>query len=45
MLVIVLVSQRLGVTVAGVYGQLYRHCSEHFEPMAPADRAALGSGS
>jgi hypothetical protein len=31
---------RLGVTVAGVYRQLYRHCSEPIEHMAPADRAA-----
>jgi hypothetical protein len=34
------VLQRLGVTVAGVYGQLYRHCSEQLENMAPADSAA-----
>jgi hypothetical protein len=25
---------------AGVYRQLYRHCSESHEPMAPVDRAA-----
>jgi hypothetical protein len=35
----VLVLQRLGVTVAGVYRQLlYRHCSEPLEYMAPVDR-------
>jgi hypothetical protein len=27
------------VTVAGVYRQLYRHCSEPLESMAPVDRA------
>jgi hypothetical protein len=29
------------VTVAGVYRQLYRHCSESLEHMAPVDRAVL----
>jgi hypothetical protein len=28
------------VTVAGVYRQLYRHCSEPLEHTAPVDRAA-----
>jgi hypothetical protein len=37
---LVLVLQRLGVTVVGVYRQLYRHCSEPLEHMAPVDRAA-----
>jgi hypothetical protein len=32
--------QRLGVTVAGVYGQLYGHCSEPLVHMASVDRAA-----
>jgi hypothetical protein len=31
-----LVLQRFGVTV-GVYRQLYQHCSEPLEPMAPVD--------
>jgi hypothetical protein len=35
------VLQRLGVTVAGVYRQLCRHCSEPLEHMAPIDCAAL----
>jgi hypothetical protein len=30
----------ISVTVAGVYRQLYRHCSEPLEPMAPVDSAA-----
>jgi hypothetical protein len=38
--VLELVLQRLRVTVAGVYRQLYRHCSEPLEPMAPVDRVA-----
>jgi hypothetical protein len=33
-----LVLQRLVVTVTGVYRQLYRHCSEPLEPMAPVVR-------
>jgi hypothetical protein len=37
---LMLVLQRFAVTIAGVYRQLYRHCSEHLEPMAPVDRAA-----
>jgi hypothetical protein len=37
---LVLVLQRLGVAVAGVYRQLYRRCSEPLEHMAPVDRAA-----
>jgi hypothetical protein len=37
---LVLVLQRLEVTVAGVYRQLlYRHCSEPLEPRAAVDRA------
>jgi hypothetical protein len=39
-LMLVLELQRLGVTVVGVYRQIYRHCTEHRERMAPADRAA-----
>jgi hypothetical protein len=35
-----LVLQGLGLNVAGVYRQLYRHCSEPLEHMAPVDRAA-----
>jgi hypothetical protein len=34
---LVLVLQRLRVTIASVYRQLYRHCSETLEPMAPVD--------
>jgi hypothetical protein len=43
MLGLVLVLQILGVTVAGVYRHLYRHCSEPLEPMATVDRAAWAS--
>jgi hypothetical protein len=35
-----LVLQRLGVTVASVSRQLYRHCSGPLEHIAPVDRAA-----
>jgi hypothetical protein len=38
--VLVLVVQRLGVTVAGVYRQLYWHCSEPLEHKAQVNRAA-----
>jgi hypothetical protein len=37
---LVLVLQRRGVNVAGVYRQLYGHCSEPLETMALVDRAA-----
>jgi hypothetical protein len=36
----ILLVHKLGVTVARVYRQLYRHCSEPLEHMAPVDRSA-----
>jgi hypothetical protein len=39
LLVLWFVAQRLGVNVTGVYRQLYRHCSEPLELMAPVDRS------
>jgi hypothetical protein len=38
-LVFLLMLQMLGVTVASVYRQCYRHCSEPLEHMAPVHRA------
>jgi hypothetical protein len=40
---LVLVLQRLGVPVAGVYRHLYRHCSEPLEPWLQSI-ALLGLG-